>query len=72
MAANYYGMYRRLEEYVRRAGQARCADPRETMLQMLLAPYNDPKNYDEFLEALRQLLAPEEAEVWPAYPDFAL
>lgn len=42
------------------------------MLQILQAPYNDLRNYDQFLEALRQLLTPEEAEVWCVYPDFTM
>lgn len=42
------------------------------MLDLLQAPYNTLRNYDEFLTALRQITTAEEAEIWRSYPDYTL
>lgn len=79
MTANYYGMYQQLDDYVRRYEHRRNEqqrqsgeDPYEAMLDILQAPYNALRNYDEFLRGLKEQLSAEEAEVWRAYPDYTL
>ena len=74
MVTNYYGMYQRLEEYVRKSSgdQPQRTEPVQHMLDLLQAPYNALRNYDQFLAALRQQVTPEEAEVWCVYPDYTL
>ncbi len=74
MVTNYYGMYQRLEDYVRKSGgdQPQRTEPVQHMLDLLQAPYNALRNYDQFLAALRQQVTPEEAEVWCVYPDYTL
>ena len=67
--------YRTLEAYLKHYEKQKDAaqvDPYEEMLDLLSAPYNDLRNYDEFLAALKELLTPEETEVWRFYPDYTL
>ncbi|MBQ9157216.1 MAG: 4Fe-4S dicluster domain-containing protein [Eubacterium sp.] len=44
----------------------------ELMMQELEKPYCRFENRDEFIEAFRLLLTPQQAEVWLAFPDFSL
>lgn len=73
MMTNFYGMYQTLGDHMRRYEKQRSGqpeDPHEQMLDMLQEPYNELRNYQEFLVALRQALTAEEAEVWCVYPDY--
>ena len=72
MAVNYYGMYQGIADNIRRYEREQGADPHERMLETLQAPYNELRNYEEFLSALRGQITAEEAEVWSVYPDYAL
>ena len=68
-------LYRTLEAYLKhyeKEKERAQVDPYEEMLDLLSAPYNDLRNYDEFLAGLKEVLTPEEAEVWRFYPDYTI
>ena len=65
-------MYQGIADNIRRYEREQKADPHEKMLELLQAPYNALRNYDEFLSALRGQITAEEAEVWSVYPDYTL
>ena len=69
---NYYGMYRSLENYLRHyeQGKSGAGSPHEQMLHILEAPYNDLRNRDDFLAALKEAVTEEEAQLWCLCPDF--
>ena len=60
-----------LRRYEARKGGA-ALPPHEEMLARLFAPYNDPRNGEEFLAALRERFSEEEAAVWCAYPEYTI
>ena len=67
--------YRALEAYLQRYEKQKDAekvDPYEEMLDLLSAPYNALRNYDEFLAGLKEALSPEEAELWRFYPEYTI
>ena len=68
-------LYPSVEHYVRQYEARRdCAGlpPHRRMLERLFAPYNDPRNGEEFLAALEEKLSAEEAAVWCAYPEYTI
>ncbi len=70
--ANYYGMYRNLESYLRHYEKEKCGaeSPYEQMLYILELPYNDLENRDAFLSALKETITENEARIWCLCPDF--